>query len=361
MKIGILTFHETTNYGAVLQAYALNRKCLELGYESEIIDYKCEKFEKEYKTFRIYTQSFKGYIGAIIKVVPRYKLRKQFKKFKKNYLNISENKYDRTNINYSNEIYDMFITGSDQVWNYKLTDFDKTYFLDFVKDSNKKNSYSASFGISEIPAKYINQYNELLKDYNHMAVREAKGKQIIYELFEKEVELTLDPTFLIEASEWEKLAIYKHRQPYILVYQLHKSELFTKNIKKIIEETGLKVIFIQAPLKNEIDSEVIRDAGPQEFLGLFKNAEYILTDSFHGVAFSIIFNKEFFVHLSEKKGNSNSRIENILSIFNLRERQVSSIIELNKFNKIKYYEVNERLNIKREESIKYLKMFGNEV
>ena len=151
MKIGIMTFHRAINYGAVLQTYALQKYLNDSGYDAEVIDYRCDHMENFYKILSVKNKSIKQVIRGLLNFIYVYKKKSRFYGFLDQNVKISSKIYDKSNIGESNNEYDKFITGSDQVFNYACSQFDKNYFLEFVKNYDKKYSYAASFGMKEVP------------------------------------------------------------------------------------------------------------------------------------------------------------------------------------------------------------------
>lgn len=344
MKLGTVTFHRAVNYGAVLQTYALQRIINEKGQECEVIDYQCEAFRDSYKVIKINFQSLKGCISSILQIPFKYLKNKKFKRFIIEKINISNEKYTLNTISNANDRYEKFIVGSDQVWNCNLTNFDKTYFLDFVNDDKKKNSYAASFGFSDVPKEKMKDYKELLKNYNLLSVREHTGKEIVNKLTNKESTITLDPVLLLSSKQWEEVMKKpKMTEKYILVYYLNDTSVF-RYADKLSKVTGYNVVCIQNSIKRPIKAKYVNTSGPEEFLGLFMEAEYVITDSFHGTAFSIIFKKQFWTLLNTSKENKNSRITSLLKQLNLEERILSDLKELDLNLKVNYNDVSVNLN-----------------
>ena len=358
MKIGILTFHRAINYGAVLQAYALKSKLEELGNQVEVVDYKNEYFSKIYSVLYFKSFSLKDIILAFYNFPIRIKKNKRFEDFINKNLNLSR-EVNSQNIKDIEEDYDLFVCGSDQVWNYRLNDFDKTYFLDFLSDSKKKNSYAASFGVSTIPVEHQREYKRLLSDFNNIAVREYEGLQIVKDLVGRDARVTLDPVFLLSKEEWEKIAEEPSiKDDYILVYKLNKTDVF-EYAEKLSKVTGLKVVVVQAKMRINKSFIAERTTSPEEFVGWFKNAKYIVTDSFHGLAFSILFNKSFSVHLDKRAQNHNSRALTLLKLLSLEDR-VGDVDEVEKiFEAIDYGFVNETLKSNVDECVEYLKQISD--
>lgn len=358
MKIGTLTYHDTTNYGAVLQAFALQKKLEDLGYDSEIIDYKCNAITDRYKITRICdSKNIKQFIKGILTNKNNRKLKNEFEKFNKDKQNISNKTYNKNNIKEVNNLYDKFIVGSDQVWNLDLSGNDTTYMLDFVTDNKRKASYAASFGYKIVPSQYIETTKKNLSTFNDILVREEQGKKIVKDLINKDAKITVDPTLLFNKSEWINLMdlnnTIKINKDYILLYIIAPNKEIIKFTRRLAKDRNCKIIYINHSYKNILGMKNIKTAGPIEFLEYIKNAKYIVTTSFHGVAFSINFEKQFFYALSSEKNNYNSRIENLSKILNLENRKISK--DFYNYSKIEYIEIRKKLEKIRNESIKILK------
>lgn len=357
MKIGILTFQQAINYGAVLQLYALQEVVQKLGVDSDVINYISPKLENDYKIIR-YNAGLKNLLASIFCAKAFCERKRRFKVFEKKYLNLTDELYSKGDLTRICNEYDYVITGSDQVWNYTITDADSTYMLDFVEDSNKKISYAASFGVAQIPDKLKVWYKNLLQDFKAISVREKQGQAIIKILCNKEVSVVLDPTFLLTKEDWKKLNTCDTKnKKYILVYCLRRSDLLNEFAEKLKIKTGFKIIVLNPRIRNIYDKSSAYSSGPEDFIRLFMNAEYVLTNSFHGTAFSINFNKNFLVDLDiNSTVNTNSRLLNILSLLGLEDRIIDNIDIEKMYQDIDYSKVNTILDEERRISINYLKL-----
>jgi len=326
MKIGIITFFRE-NYGAVLQAYALQTVLESLGHSAEIIDYDTTSRCTE-SLFTPWTSS-KGVVLNLFTVL-RYRLfveRKQrFADFQKQNLHVSIEKYfSSSELERSLSEYDAFICGSDQVW-HPSTDHDRNraYFLGFVKQGQAiKISYAPSFGVSSVPQSCNQEIQPWINDIPNLSVREETGKAIIEQIAGRQATVVLDPTLLLENAKWDRIAMQtKIERPYVLVYSTSQRGLFSELVKYIKKTTGLPVVVLSLYSLNLIPmaDHVIYDAGPSEFIGLFANATCVCTNSFHGTAFSIIYRKPFW---SVPHNATNSRIADLLHRIELSNRQVS--------------------------------------
>lgn len=352
-KIGIITFHNVINYGAVLQAYSLQKYLSKNGYDCEIIDYLCSNFKSYYKIFKLHNKSVIGLAKALIRMPYLYKKRQRFKNFEKKYMKLSFIKYNSNNIHYSNKIYNVFITGSDQVWNLELTGNDKNYFLDFVENNKKRISYAASIGKAQFSTENENYIKNILKYYNAISVREDEAKKYIKKITGYHVTRVLDPVFLLDEKEWLNLASYKSDK-YILLYVLHEESAY-QIAKRLSNITGLKIVCLQNNLKKYIKAEYRFIAGPTDFLTLINNAEYIVTDSFHGVAFGVIFRKNIKIILKKQLLDLNSRIQTLVEVFGLENSIVNeSTNDSCLIMKTDYTNMEEKINQEITYSKQYL-------
>lgn len=353
MKVGILTFHTALNYGAVLQAYALQSILDQLGLQNEIIDYKCEFFEKKYRKFWV-NGSLRDKMIHVLHF-PQFCLRnKRFQPFL-SVLQLSKAYYSKEELRDANRRYDCFITGSDQVWNSACTGFDDTYFLDFVDDPWKKNSYAASFGADELPETWKAKDRGLLRNFNKISVRERQGEKMIEDLLGRGASVHVDPVLLLRQQEWKRIAALPKERDYILVYLMERSGMIDKFVESLSRRTGCGVIYFNSGLRRPVRAKYIRTGSPEEFVGYLANARYVVTNSFHGTAFSILFHKSFFTELLHPMESKDSRLENILELFHLQDRQIVDGRCGSAEKAIDYEQVDRILELEREKSMNYLR------
>lgn len=361
MRIGILTFHRALNYGAVLQAYALSETLSRNeDIQAEIIDYRCKYIEDCYKPLVIVGGiNIKNAIIAILTMRSRIVRRKKFDHFLNNALKKSENHYSRAELAGINDVYDCFITGSDQVFNDVCTGMDKSYFLDFVANSEKKFSYAASFGFEQIPSQYRDLYKQLLSDFEDISVREEAGRGIVRDLLGREVRVNIDPVFLLGREDWKKIAKKPKENNYILLYLLQPSESIIQFAKNLSRKTGCKILLMHLHFFKPNGIKQITNAGPEEFLGYFENASYVVTNSFHGTAFSVIFHKQFFVEYQTTAAARNSRQQNLLKMLGLTDRVITIETEkellLNADDPIDFDAAFQRIKMEQKCSEEYLR------
>lgn len=361
MKIATITFHRAINFGAVLQAYALQKELLKLGHETEILDYRSEFIEKHYAKGTL-KSFFSVRKIAIILLRNGYIFfkREKFDMFVKNNIKVSSDILADEDLKKIEHDYDLFITGSDQVWNYLTAGFDKNYFLEFVKNNNKKMSYAASLGLSVLPHEYVPVYEELLIDFKKISVREKSGETLLSELLDRnDISTVVDPTLLLTADEWqmleEKMAVPER---YVLVYLLYENSKILNFAKKLAKQNNCKILYINDRLFKTSGMDNLRNLSPGEWLFLFRNADYIVTNSFHGTVFSLIFEKIFWVDYLSNKNSVNSRVVTLLEYVNLTSRVISGGASENDII-IDYNEANNSLAKYIIDSKDFLKRIGD--
>ena len=320
-KVGILTFHRANNYGAVLQAYALQTYLETIGVNAEIVDYRSAYLEKAYRGHSLANKDIKKLLRDLSDWPIRYLKNKAFEKYRKQYLNLSKT-YLENNVIESNNMYDYFVFGSDQIWNYNLSGKDSNYLGAFVSDKKKLNSYAASFGTYRTREK---EYLEMLKRFNKVSVREESGRKFFNEITNRtDTKLVMDPVFLINENKWKSLVNEKKVKRYIFLYTLQGEKTKMKEVAQYLaDRTGLKIVEMQAWLRPKPKNFIPRYCDtPIDFLSWISGADYVITDSFHCTAFSIIFKKKFWVKIAECSEISDSRVGNLLHLLHLEERVI---------------------------------------
>lgn len=324
LRICTITHHTVPNYGAVLQAYALQHAISDLGYDSEILNYQEKRVVRFYHQSFFAQNSFKEMVRHLMYYSTFKKRNRLFSDFIQRRLKISK-KYYIDILTEANHKYDLFITGSDQVWNLALHQNDTSYFLDFVEDSRKKGSYAASFGYSILPEQYREATQKNLSTFSYINVREESGVKIAEEFTEKDVHQVVDPTLLLSKEHWKTLIKPVDYSNYILVYEICRLDASYEYAQSLANQTGKRVIAIKPfdRLKGVAypgNIEWVNFLTPEEFLSLIYYADYIVTSSFHGTVFSILFEKKFFCTMDNKKSATNGRITSLLSQAGLDNR-----------------------------------------
>lgn len=351
-QVGVITFHNYDNYGAILQSYALQQKLEELGTQPEIIDYNCKYISNPFRLERLRNKGLFNYIYGIIGYFCYIPRRIKCNAFRKK-IKYSEPFTSKTLKNADGK-YDIYISGSDQIWDWNLTGFDKAYFLDFVTEG-KKCSYAASIGENLPTEEHREKYAMLLKNFDNILMRESYGADVVEELIGHKPECACDPTLLLTADEWETvMAKPIMKKPYILVYQLGVNTKLVDFTKKLKKTTGLDVVYVPFPLVGALKCRPRIFDGPSEWLRLFKDAQYVVTDSFHGAVFSILFHKKFYIYANGH--HINKRVDEFLKRLNLTECVIdgSSSDEI-PFPDINYDFVDSQLDKIRGESMENLK------
>ena len=309
-KIGILTFHRASNYGAVLQTYALQKYLISVGYEAEIIDYRCDAIEKHIKSVGFnynFIHPIKFLRGLKNKRILIDK-RKYFRDFIERNVILSKTVYDSHNVENSNAEYDLFFVGSDQVWSPIITGLDETYFLSFVCDKKKKNSYAASVGNSIIEETYKSFFSSRLNSFNKISVREESTRCSLNEIVEKDVCSVVDPVFLLKKEDWiliEEKPRFKLPKKFVVLYLLFEDKNLIQYAKDLSKKHNAKIIYITENLFNIGGVLNKRKVTPCNWIYLFNHAIEIVTNSFHGTAMSMILNKRFVVGLIENRPINN--------------------------------------------------------
>lgn len=365
-NVAIITFHASHNYGSMLQAYALQNTVSSLGYKVHIINLRTPAQKKIYQpSYRhIRTNNFiKGVLRKIVCLPHIKSLNKKnelFETFLKKELPLTKEYGSANQFGSEFNNYDYYICGSDQIWNTACSDFDWAYFLNFTQQGHKI-SYATSMGPTPFNDSNIKnklQIKELVSQIDAVSVREAGTADFIGELTGKTPDIVLDPTMLLTANQWTaKLPEDNKKKPYIFVYTPHYNLAVYETAKAASRISGLPVInsnFIpKAQISYNFKSEFA--TGPWEFLQLIKNAELVISGSFHAVLFSILFNRPFYA----VNGMKDSRMANILSKMNMTDRAIvpADITSLNKSDllNVDFSLVDNVLSKEREQSINFLK------
>lgn len=319
MKVGVLTFHRAVNFGAILQVYALQQTLLRMGVESEVVDYRSPAIEQRYERPSLGSLLRpKAIAVTLLRNTYTHDNRPNFRRFVEERLAVSDDVYDGP-LSLRNAIgkYSMFVTGSDQVWNYQITGFDTSYFLDFAPPE-LRFSYSASFGLEEIPANFVPQYENLLRDFSGISVREISGKRLVRELADRDSVVGLDPTLLLDQADWFNIAEKVDVDgSFVLLYMLFEDHDLVRQAKSYARRHGLTVIYISDRLFRFPGITTLANLRPEQWIGLFRDAEKIFTNSFHGLAFAINFEKSFELRLLPGRSKVNSRLRDLLLLLDV--------------------------------------------
>ena len=362
-RVGIITIQKCDNFGADLQAYALGAKLRSMGYDAENIDYLFYKHPRHSKSGGMekpvlpisLVNKVKEKLFPILQMIRGVRnsgaVRERHQRFED---------WFRQNVKVGREYrsvkslyedppqYDVYMVGSDQVWNPRLYSNIKPYFLDFAPANAKCVSYASSFGVSELAGGVFNKYKQWLKRFAYIGLREKKGEEIVKAMaLGVEVKQVVDPTLLLTVEEWKRVANQGVETPkgrYILLYDLITSEETVALARKLAAAHGWSVLRIG-------DGAY----GPCEFLGLFVKASAVVTNSFHGTVFSILNQKPFYTVIPRTMTNA-SRIESLVDSVGLRSRMLrcDAIEGVNDFAAMDWVAVGNLLEVLRKESVDFL-------
>lgn len=369
-KIGIMTMHKVINSGSALQAFALQKKLEQLGYISEIIDYIFPNAahvptSKRQRLWMEYAPQWLQYWHKMryLRTVPNDRTRLiRFTEFYKHNLKLSSRTYPSIKSLLSHTPkYDLYMTGSDQVWNPQHVKNDGSFLFSFLKGMEPRVSYAASFTTSELPDNVFPTFAKLLPKYKYLSVREASGIQLAIRLGGCTPKLVCDPTLLLKKEDYHAIAEQSNFKPqgkyilaYILTYAYDPYPYIRYIIEDVKKQLGLPVIILQSHHKEDEVDTIVNDEGPCEFLWLFEHSEFVITTSFHGTAFALNFEKPFY-SVVQNETTTDSRIVSLLQ----RVHRTDSILVYNRdrVNEIKPQQTtnNQYLETFRHESVEVLK------
>ena len=298
-RVAIITYHRAHNYGAVLQAYALKKVISNLGYNVSFIDYQSDVLTGGYNLIppaneifhpKTFIKSLKKILHFILDFRRKYTRAKNFKEFIKKHFVLDSIEEVRN--------YHALVLGSDQIWNSSYTKGVDNAYYGIINNINSKLkvSYAASMGSSKLLKTEEDLFLNNINGLDRIGVREKQLRDYIFEISGLETEVNLDPTLLLNKQEWDTLSISEsiNFKPYILVYEMHTHSNTTDIVDNLREKFDLEVVVLSSQTDFKTPSDHITSESPEYFLGLFKNATFVVTSSFHGTVFSIINNVDFF-------------------------------------------------------------------
>lgn len=367
-SIGIITFFRPINYGAVLQALSSEIVLKKMGYNPELIDYRFKRIEKYRHLFQV-----KEYLGFIKKPLTfikrvggdlfffpqRFKQKSNFNRFINDKLNITNSVFNNIDeLRTMEKEYYALIVGSDLVWSPEMTDgLDPVCFLDFLPNNTHtiKIAYAPSIGEPQILMEYKNLYSKYLNNFDRLSVREDATRQVLSRLTDKEICHVLDPSLLTTISDWEEyektIEEYSHGE-YILSFMLEYSPLLIDSVCKLHDMTGYRIVsFDLKKYYGKRPAKSMIHVGPDQFLSLIKNASYVVTNSFHGCAFSLIYQKNFWCIPHTKRG---IRMTELMDSIGLSNRIVKDGSDMDCESIIDYTYVDKKLEVLRKNSMDYL-------
>lgn len=359
IKILISTSQNAINYGAVLQAYALGTCLKSMNVDYSMLNYyeKYNLYFSAFDTSTIRMMLISIYINTI-KLVHIFSTHEQIKKFDQFVAErIPRTREYRTieDLKKHPPIADLYMTGGDQMFNCH-SGVSVQGFLNFGDENIKRYSYATSMGIQEPPKQYLEQFIECINRYEMVSLREESAKQFIAEHCNVKAQVNIDPVFLLDKLAWTDLIANQSRlysKPYILVYQLLEHPLTALLVDELRKNSALDVVVLSPYSRNKIKGDkVIRNAGPIDFINLFAHAEKVITSSFHGTCFSLLFEKDFYSLIHEER---EVRINNLLSRFKLTDRMLTSRSTIpSKEEHVDFSYSREIIELERKHSKKYL-------
>ena len=358
MKIKTITCHDVYNAGASLQAYALMKYLQNRGHDVKIINYKPPYLSHHYDLFYVPNPKYNHGILKIIYIVLKLpqrlislksKKKKDFDDFTHRYLSLtSEYTSCDEMINQFNDT-DIFITGSDQIWNPIFKNgYDPSFYLQFAPSSSIKASYAASFAIEVKQHPFTNEIKNWLSYLDKISVREKSGLEILSN-YNISGALVLDPVFLLDSNQWNKIALKKNKKRTIFVNDFDENNLIKDIALKLADRYNAIIVSLQ---HLGYEDEILDNQGPIGFLTAIRDSVCVISNSFHATAFSLIYHTEFYV--VNRCENINTRMKDLLSLVGLSNRLISSVDHLSDNGYINWNEVDQRINKKRNESIEYI-------
>lgn len=357
MKIGLLTFHCAQNYGAVLQCYATQEFLKSKGYDVEVVDYRPDYLLRPYRLFNIQRLACGNPVKSCINLIkeliqfPRRGYRQwAYRRFANKYLSLSATATKDTIPAY----YDTYLVGSDQIWNPRLTHgFDDAYFCRFAfpKENKRYIAYAASMEAKELSAEAKQFYQETLNHFDAVSVREGDLAKLLQPLTSRPIPQVLDPTLMADPHIWNTFATQRTtKKKYVVIYQGRSNKESERIAKDIAKQVGGEVIILSTWFSLS-RGEKHRNIAPEKFVNIIRNAACIITTSFHGTAFSIIFNRPFYT--IRMNDGADTRSQSLLESLNLQDRMISTD-STPVFTPIDYSEANTKLCKLRNESQEFL-------
>lgn len=361
MNTATLTFHASNNNGSFLQAYALQKTLRsKMNIANTIIDFRTDRQMRQYSIFRR-PHSMGDILRNGISAIHYRKLCSRFRRFEEmrnRYLQMTKRCETEKSAYEIAKGYDVVICGSDQIWNTAARDFSEIYF--YPLPTNKKMTYAVSCGF-HIPEGNGAKFIEWASKFDYLSVREPSLAEFLKNKGMPKAEIVLDPTFLLDRSDYEELyepeMIMKGR--YIFLYTINYNDDILRAAQKLAMASGLP---IYAPFTgysavkcHKYGIKILYDVAPDKFLNLIHHATYICTNSFHGIAFSIIYEKDFFRPYSADMGGQlipDDRIDGILGILGIQNRNIPE--DNMEVQPLDYSEIAEKLKTLRKQSIDYL-------
>lgn len=328
MRIKSITCHDVYNHGASLQAYALQTYLTSIGHEAEIIDYKPDYLSGHFRLWSVDKRYEKFPLNVaynLAKLPSRLialKRKNAFDLFTHKHLRLTERYANYEQLAKNPPKADAFIAGSDQIWNTRFKNgTDPAFYLNFVTEKAKKLSYAASFAYNSIQAEHTAFVTRMLSNFDAISVREDSGVALLKKLGYNGCQVC-DPVFLLNTQEWDSLALTDFsRMQYILVYDFERDAEVKQAALRLAKERNCRILSVGPYPLSYADKNLI-NVGPDVFVAAIRDAQCIISNSFHGSAFATIFNRDFFV--IKRKDGLNDRMVNYLSHYGISNRLITA-------------------------------------
>ena len=352
-QIGLLTWHYYKNVGSNLQAYAIQTAIESLGYSCAFLNYRGEHKDNPFKAL------VRGSVSTVCKVIPKVVpeiYRAESYRFQETWFKMTKPIYGKENIKELIPNFDLFLCGSDQIWAPNV--LNDAYLFSFLDESKPRCSYAASIGLNRIPNKLDPIYKKYLSRFNYITVREQQGCDLLKQKYGIRSECVLDPSFLVPSEKWKEISKGPMmKDKYIFCYFLGTNPEHREWVKKLSRLSKFRVICLTDDRSERVPEwECHYRIGPEKFLWYLSHSEFVLTDSFHGIALSINMQKPFYAverFTNADEINQNSRIYNILRLLGLQDQLLSA--SPNELPSIDYKDVAALLTGEREKSISLLR------
>lgn len=329
-KVAILTTHRANNFGAMLQAYSLVMACREEGMDAEILDWRNPYYEWLYhRPVWMGRHPLRVLRRAIVFFGLEKSARKAFATFRAS-LPMSRKITSRRHLARIESMYDSFIVGSDQVWNpinsaKRPEKFDRANLLDFVK-AKSKNAYAASIGVKEIkPDSLLPEFVAAWKTFDVITTREHAGAEYVARMSGHPATAVVDPVLLHDADFWNLIAKGVMRKKYVLLYNVKRSLPLMTYAEALAKELNLELVTIRIPAHPPLEAGTMVSAGPAEFLSYIRDAECVITNSFHASAFAVIFGKKLYIEQGTNVQSANSRISSLMKYAGLEPKPLATL------------------------------------
>ncbi len=361
--MALITYHSAYNFGSVLQAYAMEKIISRVGHEVKIINYRIP-FQKKYYGLLGYGSGIRGIVKKFMMlqdVMLRKERAHKYEVFIQNLSLTNEVNSPSSLEDYAKE-FDVYISGSDQIWNLHSNEFIKSgieYMMPYLLSFTDKKKISYASSLVNMTDEELGLIKKELEKFEYISCREKEASQRIEELIHKKVNTVLDPTLLVDCKDWENMIDTPNDyRDYVFYYSLKDFKSIKKDLKllaKLTENKRLTVVAVTPLIPRIRMRGVINviNTGPKDFLRLVRFSKYVITDSYHGVLFSIIFKKDFY-YINNPDGDKGVRANYILSELNFKNRSLQNIGGINLDSRVDFNNSDYKLSILRTKSIEYI-------